>query len=138
MQAMLSRIDKGLTLLNKVLLEKTVITESCYSNENSPRAINTLGEELLTDSNAIPLFESIKDKLVVELESKEIKSLLELERESLNVLLAHSDDPEYKPLQDFVYQHPTYKDTPLAYSDLLFVVALKLRDFYRTKHPELK
>ena len=43
METTLSRIDTGLTLLNKMILEKTIISQSCYSNENSPRSISLSG-----------------------------------------------------------------------------------------------
>jgi hypothetical protein len=77
----------------------------------------------------------MKEELAQELALKPIKSLLQLQTESLNVMLAHRDDSAFLPLQNFVYQHPTYNDTPLAYTDVLFVMALKLRDFYLTKYP---
>jgi len=32
----LKRIEQGFLTLNQVLLEKTVISQSCFSNENSP------------------------------------------------------------------------------------------------------
>ena len=136
-QTTLTKIDTGLTLLNNVLLEKTIISQSCYSNGNSPRVISSLGIQLLNESGANPIFEAIKGEFVMELEAKTINSLLELEKESLNVMLVHRDEARFKPLQDFAYQHPTFNDMPLTYTDLLFVVALKLRDFYRTRHPDL-
>lgn len=92
----------------------------------------------MKESSGNVVFETKKDGLLLELEQKQINSLLELEKESLNTVLAHRDDLDYKPLQDFTFQHPTFKDSPLTYTDLLFIVALKLRDFYRAKHPELK
>ena len=52
-------------------------------------------------------------------------------------MLAHGDDLSYKPIQDFAFQHPTYKNNPLTYSDILFLIALKLRDFYRGRHTDL-
>ena len=137
MERLLAKIDIGLTLLNRALLNKSVIDESYYSSDHSPRAVNVLGEKLLKESGADVIFTSIKNTLVNELELKPIDSLLQLQTESLNVLLAHWDDPLFKPLQNFVYQHPTYNNTPLGYTDLLFVVALKLRDYYISEHPEL-
>ena len=133
----LAKIDTGLTLLNSVLLEKTIISQSCYSNDNSPRVVSPLGERLLSESGANAILESVKGEFVLELEAKTIASLLELEKESLNVMLAHRNDMRFKQLQDFAYQHPTFNSTPLTYTDILFVVALKLRDFYRGRHLEL-
>lgn len=137
MQTTLIRIDRGLSTLNTVLLERTIISQSCYSGGSSPRTVSALGKDLLRESGADKIFEADKNDLVAELETKTINSLLELEKEALNVMLAHRDDLNYKPLQDFAFQHPTYKNTPLTYTDILFVIALKLRDFYRTRHIHL-
>lgn len=137
MERLLMKIDTGLTLLNKTLLNKSIINESCYSSDHSPRAVNILGEKLFKESGADALFASQKKMLLNELALKPIDSLLQLQTEALNVLLAHWDDPAFRPLQNFVYQHPTYDRTPLSYPDLLFVISLKLRDYYISKHPEL-
>jgi hypothetical protein len=136
-ERLLAKIDVGFTLLNKALLGKSLIDESCYSNDHSPRTVNALGEKLFQESGADNIFSLLKDELILELESRLIRSMLELQGESLNVMLAHWDDPRLKLLQDFAYQHPTYNKTPLTYTDLLFVIALKLRDVYHAKHPDL-
>jgi hypothetical protein len=136
-ETLLAKIDLGFTLLNKALLGKSVIDVSCYSNDHSPRTVNALGEKLFQESGADNIFALAKDELILELESKTIRSMLELQGESLNVMLAHWDDPRLKLLQDFAYQHPTYNKTPLAYTDILFVIALKLRDAYHDRHPNL-
>lgn len=137
MRTTLARIDKGFALLNSVLLEKTVISRSCYSQEASPRAINTLGEQLLRESGAREVFETKKFDLLRELERMPIDSRLALEREAMNLMLAHRDDEDCRPLQDFAFEHPTFNGKPLTYADILFVIALKLRDFYRTRHAYL-
>ena len=138
MEKLLERIDAGFAALNDALLGKSVIDKSYYSRDRSPRIVNELGEQLFKQSGAEEVFSSIKDSLTKELSSKQINSLLQLQMGSLNVMLAHRDDQTLKPLQDFAYTHPTYHNTPLGYTDLLFVVALKLRDYYIAKHPELK
>jgi hypothetical protein len=137
MERLLAKIDAGLSSLNDTLLEKSIIDKSCYSRDRSPRTVNELGEKLFKESGADAVYLSMKEELAQELALKPIKSLLQLQTESLNVMLAHRDDSAFLPLQNFVYQHPTYNDTPLAYTDVLFVMALKLRDFYLTKHPNL-
>jgi hypothetical protein len=135
-KTLLAKIDSGLKTLNTILLDKNVINQSCYSNGNSPRVINAIGNDLLTDSGSLPLYESIKDEFLGLLEAKKFESLLELERESLNVFLTRMDDPRFVPLQNYVFQHPTFKTTPLTYTDILFLLGLKLRDLYLENHPE--
>lgn len=137
MERLLAKIDAGLSSLNDTLLGKSIIDKSCYSRDRSPRTVNELGEKLFKESGADAVYLSMEEELAQELALKPIKSLLQLQTESLNVMLAHQDDSAFLPLQNFVYQHPTYNDTPLAYTDVLFVMALKLRDFYLTKHPNL-
>ena len=132
----LGKIDRGLTTLNQILLEKTVITQSCYSNENSPRVINELGKQLFVESRASKLFQEINQELIAELESKKFDSLLELERSSLSVLIEKMNDPRFKDIQNFAFEHPTYQKQALTYMDILFVMSLKLRDVYIEKHPD--
>ncbi|HUC01329.1 MAG TPA: hypothetical protein VMA75_00285 [Candidatus Paceibacterota bacterium] len=136
-ERLLEKLDIGLAALNDALLGKSVIDKSYYSRDRSPRTVNELGERLFKESGAEAAFAAMKDPLVDELASKQIHSLLQLQTASLNVMIAHRNDPILKPLQDFVYEHPTYHNTPLGYTDLLFVVSLKLRDYYISKHPEL-
>ncbi|MDP3957533.1 MAG: hypothetical protein Q8Q10_03475 [bacterium] len=124
--------------MNNVLLEKQVISHSCYSQENSPRVINPLGQKLYEQSGAKDLMEKVKGKLLKELETnKKIDSLLELERESLNTMLNRMDDKEFKNIQNFAFEHPKFEGNPLTFTDILFVMALVLRDLYRGKHPEI-
>ncbi len=130
----LERIDKGFTTLNQILLEKNVISRSCYSEENSPRVINQIGQKLYTESGASGLFENIKDELISELEKKHFDSLLELERSSLDVLIEKMSDIRFKDIQNFAFQHPTFDSNPLTYTDILFIMSLRLRDLYREKH----
>ncbi len=130
----LNRIDKGFTTLNQILLEKNVISRSCYSEENSPRAINPLGLRLFSESGAEKLFNSIKDELLTKLEKKKFDSLLELERSSLDVIIENMNDYRFKDVQNFAFQHPTFNGNPLTYTDILFVMSLRLRDTYREKH----
>jgi hypothetical protein len=132
----LGKIDKGLTTLNQILLEKSVISQSCYSNENSPRVISDIGKKLYSESGAEKLFNIIKPELVAELEQKKFDSLLELERESLNVLIDKMNDPRFKDIQNFAFEHPTFEGSPLTYTDILFIMSLNLRDDYRQKYPE--
>ncbi|MDP3785278.1 MAG: hypothetical protein Q8R12_04415 [bacterium] len=134
-ESLLSKIDRGFNTLNQILLEKSVISQSVYSSANSPRTINALGQKLFTDSGAEILFERIKTGLMAELEGKTFGSLLELERECLNLFLGKMNDPEFKNIQNFAFEHPTFGDNPLTYTDILFVMSLKLREEYRTKHP---
>src|SRR3989344_3564221 len=76
----LKRIEQGFLTLNQVLLEKTVISQSCFSNENSPRVINQIGKALFEESGSKKVYEEIKAVLMQELEKKSFDSLLELEQ----------------------------------------------------------
>ena len=132
----LNRIDKGFTTLNQILLEKNVISKSCYSEENSPRVINKIGLKLYSESGAEKLFDNIEDELLLELEKKHFDSLLELERSSLDVLMDKMNDIRFKDIQNFAFEHPTFDNNPLTYTDLLFIMSLKLREAYREKYPQ--
>ena len=135
---MLSEIHAGLILLNTVLLEKNVISQSCYSGMNSPRVLNEAGRELLKESEADKLYNQLQEGLLKELEGQEVTTLLALEQASLQLLLLKRNEPEFKPLQDFAFEHPTFKKNPLSYIDILYAMSLLLRDAYRERHTELE
>ena len=135
-EEMLQRIDKSLSMLNQVLMEKNVISQSVYSNENSPRVVNELGEQLLTESGASVVLEHMASELIDDLEDDSLDSDLELEQASLNLLFDRRDERQFKPIQDFVFQHPTFSGNPLTYTDVLYVMSLKLRDMFKKTHPE--
>lgn len=137
-ETVLAKIDKGLTTLNQVLLEKQIISQSCYSSENSPRVINEKGMKLCKDSGAEEIFNDVKDELLKELEKKPLTSLLELERTSLDVFLERMNDPRFKKIQDFAFENPRFEGLPLTYTDILFILALKLRDYYRENHSDFR
>lgn len=136
-KSLLTKIESGLSTLNQVLLEKNVINKSCFSNANSPRIINEKGNDLLKISGSLPAYESVKKDFLTTLESRKFESLLELERVCLNLFLEKMNDPRLIPIQNYVFEHPTYNDNPVGYVDILFLLSLKLRDYYREKHPEL-
>jgi hypothetical protein len=134
----LNNVHDAIKALNQVLLEKSVISQSCYSSENSPRVLNVLGKKLLTESKADEVIAFVGNDWMKQLEDKKIKSLLELERESLDLVMSKKNDGALIDVQNFVYEHPHFETNPLTYSDVLFAMSLKLRDMYMAKHPELK
>jgi hypothetical protein len=136
-EVLLNKLDKGFTTLNSILLEKSVISNSCYSEGHSPRTLNEKGKKLYRESGAEALFEKMKTTWVQELMAKKCDSLLALEGQALQLLLEKKAESTYKELQDFAYQHPTFENTPLTYTDIIFVLSLQLRDEYLKIHPEL-
>ena len=137
MKTTLDSIHTGLTTHNNVLLEKTVISTSCYSVGNSPRVLNDRGIKLYEKSGAKILLEKKMSELIKELELKAYNSFLEVERESFKALLNRMSESDFYVIQDFAYQHPQFEDKSLTYSDILYVMSIVLRDAYKTKHPEL-
>lgn len=136
-QASMSKMHTALSSLNTVLLDKQLINTTCYASSNSPLALNTAGNNLIKESGADVIFESMKKELIEDLLAKDVKSLLQLERASLALLFSKMDDPRFKQLQDFAFEHPTFENNSLSFSDILFVMSLVLRDSYRSQHPEL-
>ncbi len=135
-QSILTDIKTGFTTLNQVLLEKQVISKSCFSNENSPRVINDIGIKLYEQSGAGKVYKDIEPSLMTELETKKFESLLELEQSCLEVLLQKRNDQKFKDIQNFAFEHPTFEGKPLTYTDILFILSLRLRDDFRKKHPD--
>lgn len=135
--ASLLKIDSGLNTLNKILLEKNVISQSCYSNGNSPRIINEQGKDVYTVSGGESLMSNIKDSLLEELEKRNPSTALDAERSALEVMLSKMEEPEFNEIQRFAYNNPNYKGTPLTYIDILFVMSLVLRDAYLKKYPNI-
>lgn len=137
-KATIEDIRSGFSTLNQVLLEKNVISNSCFSSSNSPRAINQLGIKLMHDSGADKLFQDMKTELIRELENAKFDSFLELEQESLDVLLKKMNDTRFKRIQNFAFEHPKYEEVDLTYIDILHILSLKLRDAYLEKYPKNK
>jgi hypothetical protein len=133
----LKSIESGFDKLNSILMEKNVINTSCYSQSHSPRVLNLSGKKLYIESGAEKLLNSLLDSLLSELETMSFDSPLEVERACLKLFIQKMENPEFNEVQTFAYNHPSFEDTPLAYSDILFVMALMLRDKYFEKHPEL-
>jgi hypothetical protein len=135
-KTLLSDIKTGFTTLNQVLLEKQVISQSCFSQAKSPRQLNPIGEKMYKESGAEALFNLVKGELLAELSKKTFDSFLELERESLNVVLAKMDDTRFKGIQNFAFEHSIFEGNNLTYTDILHVISLKLRNEYLTNHPD--
>ena len=124
-KSILTDIKTGFATLNQVLLEKQVISKSCFSNANSPRIINELGKRLYEQSGAKKVYEDIKPSLIADLENKKFESLLELEQGCLNLMLQKRNDQKFKGIQNFAFEHPNFEDKSLTYTDILFILSLK-------------
>jgi|GEM_PF-5423320 hypothetical protein len=139
---LLNKVDKSLTALNLVLLEKKYIKNDFYSQSNSPIQLNAMGFRLFKESNAEKIYLNFRDNYIKILEGKGIKTALEAEKESflfcLNIL---SEDIKFKEVQDFVYNNPKFPDKEsgnnLDLGAVAFVMALQLRNDFLSKHPEL-
>lgn len=138
MKSTLTKISTGLTLLNQVLLEGTVIKQSCYSNANSPRKINELGEKMLLASGARVIAEALMPELLQTLIEKNPTTALDVERESFRSILVKMNDERFSPIKNFAYENPVYQGNPLGYTDILFTMSLLVRDAYLEQHPEIR
>jgi len=134
----LNKIHTGLTTLNQVLLEGTIIKQSCYSSGNSPRTVNELGKRVLAQSGANDLITTHADAWIRQLEERHPATLLDLEREAFRLILSRMNDADFVHVKNFAFEHPNFENTPLSYTDILFPMSLELRDLYRSRHPELK
>lgn len=140
---LLNKMYYALGKLNSMLLEKDILHTSCFSEQGSPRRLNGIGQRLYEQSGSKKVLEKILNQLIEKLEMREneekekFDSLLDIERESLNLMTDERDNPEFKDIQNFVYYHSSFEGKPLTYSDVLFVMSLILRDEYIKRHPEL-
>jgi hypothetical protein len=134
----LNKLSKGLEMTNTILLEKKFIDNSCYSESHSPVQMSLLGKELYQQSGAKELMEELSEKLLAELESDfQQDTALEVQRNSLRILLEKMDEREFRSLQKFAYNNPVFNDNPLTYSNILFVTSLELRNRYLERHPDV-
>lgn len=136
LKTLIGEIRSALVTLNQVLVEKNVINKSVFSQSNSPRQMNAVGVKLYNESGAKSAFEGMRDDLMKDLEAKKLDSFLELEREALNVVLAKMNDIRFKAIQNYAFEHSSFDNNPLTYTDILHVISLNLRDAYIAKHPE--
>jgi len=135
---LLNHVDKSLSVLNSILIEKNVISNSFYSEAHSPRQLNAVGKKLYSESGAEALFTSLYDELLSDLEKRTPASFLDVESKSLAVLLDKMNDSKLKELQDFAYNHPNFEGNALTFFDILYVMSLNLRNKYLEKHQEIK
>jgi hypothetical protein len=95
MKSTLNKIRMGLTTLNQVLLEGTIIKQSCYSSGNSPRTVNDLGKRVLAQSGANDLLMAHTDTWIKQLEEKHPATLLDLERQAFQLILSKMNDADF-------------------------------------------
>ncbi len=135
----LNKISKGLEMTNTILLEKKFIDNSCYSESYSPVQANPLGRDLYKESGAEQLMNSgLSDKLLKELEENyQQDTALEVQNNALRILLEEKDGDEFRILQKFAYNNPKFRDNPLTYTDILYIMSLELRNKYLMKHPDI-
>ena len=133
----LERIDKSLITLNTILIERKQLERNFYESGSAIK-INELGYELLKTSFAQKLLDENINSWIIELEKIGFTSPLEVEKGSYTLMLNKMDSPEFEKIQTFTYNNKSFKEMPLVYSDILFVMGLYLRDKYLEKHTEIK
>ena len=53
-------------------------------------------------------------------------------------MLQKRNDQKFKGIQNFAFEHPNFEDKSLTYTDILFILSLKLRDDFIKTHPNSK
>jgi len=112
-------------------------TDDNMSVTRSPRQVSDKGFLFLTASGADILLENIKSDLIVELQSKNPKTALDVETISLDVLINHSNDDSFNHLKNHLYNNPKFQETDVNLSSACFLMSLELRNEYLKLHPEI-
>lgn len=136
----IARMDKGFLKLNTTLMNKGLLSESCYSEAHSPRQLNDLGKLLYERSGMKALLEneSYLERLFVTVSEYKPQTDLDIETFAFQALLDHSNDVEMRTIKDFVYNNPKFEGKSLVFTDAIHVGSLELRNKYQAKFSRTK
>lgn len=144
--------DNIRTMRSDIVAIKSLLTmkhkdaASLFSIKNSPRQLNGIGKQVMTDMNGAEFLEAHKDFFFSLIDAYKPKTALDVENAAHAVCVASTDNDMFNGLKNFVYNSPSYmiKDASgqerpydLSLPDVCFILSLPLRDMYLKEHPEI-
>ena len=146
----LSRLNGQMDMLVKAAFFQPAIPSvndtEMFSEKESPRKLNSNGENIYTKVNGNDFLNVNGTFLLSEIEKLHPKTALDVERFALSTLFANSDKDFFNRLKDWVYNAPTIDvvnkngetvKREILFEDILYILSIPLRDRYLSKHPEI-
>ena len=142
----LKNVNENLIKVTSLLLLKHKEAGKLFSAKNSPRQLNEMGKQVLSDIKGMDFLHANKDFLFTGIDDYRPKTALDVENAAHAVCAVSTNYEMFNGIKNFVYNSPSYKlkDAEghermydLALSDVCFVLSLPLRDMYLAAHPEI-
>lgn len=110
----------------------------------SPLQMTKAGGYLYKISKAKDAINQIADRLIHEMESMNLRTELDVEDKSLDLILKNNNDVAFDPVKKYVYYSPdtiqvgnTGETIKFNMLSLMKLMSIDLRDRYLAKHPEI-
>lgn len=128
----LERIEDRIQDVNKIL----------FSQKQSPRKLNSLGEKVFKDMNAQQWLDKNKQRLFELLNERNPQTAYDVESYAQLAVQSLSEDECFNEIKLFIYNYPTMKsqenrDIELTMSGAIFVLGLGLRDMYLNERTDI-
>jgi len=108
------------------------------SMAHSPRQLTELGTKIYNDSGAKKMLLDNIEYFITLISKEDIKTALDVENKSFNLLLTSSNDAIFNDVKIWVYNNPTFENMNVTLNDVCFVIGLELRNEYLKRHPEIE
>ena len=108
------------------------------SMAHSPRQLTELGKKLYLESGAENMLAQNMAFFISAINKEEIKTALDVENKSFNILLSSSNEDMFNDVKTWIYNHPVFESVNVTLNDICFVAGLELRNEYLKQHPEVE
>lgn len=134
---MLVELSRWAMHMDESMIEK--LAQKC-----SPLQMTKAGGYLYKISKAKDAINQIADRLIHEMESMNLRTELDVEDKSLDLILKNNNDVAFDPVKKYVYYSPdtiqvgnTGETIKFNMLSLMKLMSIDLRDRYLAKHPEI-
>ncbi len=99
---------------------------------HSPLSLSEFGQKLIKDSGYETIFPSVRDDLVTKLETMQPRTQYDVQEMARALMDSLTEYPSFSPLKTFAFNNG------VDFPQILRAGAILLRDYYLSKHPEIK
>ncbi len=134
---LLSNLNESVLTIKLFLMSKHEDAPGALSITRSPRELSDDGIALYNVSGAREVLEKHIDAYIRKMELSNPKSALDVEELALTTLYGSTDNEEFIPLKNYVYNNPVFKELSITIATICFVMSLPLRNEYLKRHKEI-
>jgi hypothetical protein len=133
----INELQRALNNIERILIRMDSTNLDALSVVNSPRQLNDLGRKFFEESGSEKLLKENIDDFINNLETKDLKTALDVETECYIFLLKISNDERFNDVKKYIYNNPKVGNLDVDISTSCFVIGLELRNEYLKRHPEV-